>query len=303
MHYRRASLSEIHKILPVLIVSVCGLLPSGVQGADDRLVHRYQDPAVSPDGQFVASVEGDAPESGREPTVRDLVIRRIDNGASVTVALPCGRVRECWPSSLAWKPDATQLTFALRSPGTHARSLYAVTADGSHVTQLLAFDGTISSLRYGPDGRLAMLATEAARKESGATQAGTSLADTQAADIHEQRIAVLENGHLSWASPPDLYVYEYDWLPQGSGFIGTAAHGDGDDNWWVAKLYQFNAADASTRLIYAPTDHKQQLAEPQVSNDGRTIAFIGGLMSDFGSTGGDIFLIPVAGGDAVNVTK
>ena len=41
--------------------------------------------------------------------------------------------------------------------------------------------------------------------------------------------------------------------------------------------------------IYTP---KYQLADPRVSPDGKNVAFIEGLMSDEGSTGGDIFVVP-----------
>jgi dienelactone hydrolase len=271
-------------------------------GADTRLLHRYLETQPSPDGVYVADVEGDAPPSGREPMARDLVIRRLDNGAAVTVALPCGHVRECWPASLAWTGDARRLSFALRMPGSHARSIYCVDADGTHLTQLLEFDGTITSLRYSSDGKLAMLATQSASKEVGATQAGASLSQQADSAIHEQRIAVLDHQQLTWISPPDLYVYEYDALPDASGFVGTAAPGDGDSNWWIAKLYEFEAARPEPRLLYTPANPRVQIADPRVSADGRSVAFIGGLMSDFGSTGGDVYLVPTAGGASVNIT-
>jgi dienelactone hydrolase len=272
-------------------------------GETPQLLHRYIDVAPSPDGVYVADVEGDAPVSGREPTVRDLIIRRVDTGATIIVSLPCGRVRECWPSSLAWTPHTHQLSFALRRPGTHARSIYRVEADDGHLTQLLAFDGTITSLQYSRDGQLAMLATASADKEVGATQAGASLAEVQNAAVHEQRIGILRDQQLEWASPADLYVYEYDWLPDSLGFVGTAAPGDGDSNWWIAKLYRFEAATTLARVLYAPADPRQQIAEPRVTGDGRSVAFIGGLMSDFGSTGGDVFLVPIAGGPASDATR
>src|SRR5262249_9326160 len=118
----------------------------------------------------------------------------------------------------------------------------------------------------------------------------------------EQRIAILEKGTLRWVSPSDLFVYEYDWWPAGHGFVGTAAHGDGDNNWWFAKLYVFDANDGSSRVLYAPSDMHQQIATPKVSRDGRTVAFIGGIMSDFGSTGGDVYTLPLAGGGVTNLT-
>ena len=42
---------------------------------------------------------------------------------------------------------------------------------------------------------------------------------------------------------------------------------------------------------------------PRVSPDGRIVAHISGLMSDFGSIGGDVWTVPITGGDPVNVTK
>ena len=41
---------------------------------------------------------------------------------------------------------------------------------------------------------------------------------------------------------------------------------------------------------------------PRVSRDGATVAFIAGIMSDFGSTGGDVYSLPLDGGTAVNLT-
>jgi dipeptidyl aminopeptidase/acylaminoacyl peptidase len=46
-----------------------------------------------------------------------------------------------------------------------------------------------------------------------------------------------------------------------------------------------------------------QIAVPRWSPDGGQIAFIGGLMSDQGSTGGDVYLIPATGGEPKDVTS
>jgi dipeptidyl aminopeptidase/acylaminoacyl peptidase len=266
----------------------------------ERLVHRFLEVAVSPDGQRVASVEGDSPPSGRSPPVRDLEIRGVDGGADAVVALPCGRVEQCWPSSPVWSPDGKQLVFALRTPGTHARSLYSVDPEGGHLTKLLDFDGTITDLRYGRDGRLAMLATAGATKEVGATEAGAPITGDLDGPPAEQRIAILNAGQLTFVSPPDLFVYQFDWLPDGAGFVGTAAPGDGDDNWWVAKLYAFSGAGA--RLLFAPPDPQHQIADPRVSPDGKSVAFISGIMSDFGSTGGDVYTLPLSDAAATDIT-
>jgi hypothetical protein len=224
-----------------------------------RPVHRFLDVTTSADGAWVASVEGDVPPSGRLPTVRDLVIRNVANGSAATAVLPCGHVPECWPGSPSWTPDSGQIAFTLRTPGSHGRAVYSVAPDGRGLTKLLDFGGTIENLKRGPGGKLAMLATENAKKEVGATEAGAPIAGDLDEAPAEQRIAILENGALRFVSPPDLFVYEYDWLPDGSGFVGTAAPGDGDNHWWIAKLYAFPVA-GGPRVLYTPKDIHQQLA-------------------------------------------
>jgi dipeptidyl aminopeptidase/acylaminoacyl peptidase len=286
----------------VAIVSLGLMGPAAADAptATKRL-HRFLGVFVSPNAQYVASVEGDSSASGGNPTIRDLVIRQVRGGIATTIAMPCGRVAQCWPGSPSWSPDSKRLSFTLRAPGSHARSIYAVAADGSALTKLLDFNGTIEDLRYMPDGRIAMLATQDAKKEVGATEAGTPIAGDLDAAPAEQRIAVLENAGLHWMSPPDLFVYEYDWRGGGRGFVGTASPGDGDNNWWTAKLYAFAEGSGAARVIYSPADNRQQLAVPKVSRDGSVVAFVAGIMSDFGSTGGDVYALNLDGGSAVNL--
>jgi dipeptidyl aminopeptidase/acylaminoacyl peptidase len=275
--------------------------PAAPSSSVKSLVHRFLEVVIAPNGAFVASVEGDVSPGAYYPDIRDLIIRRIADGVALHVALPCGRAPQCWPSSPAWSPDGTHLSFALRTPGSHAYAVYDVAPNGTNLRRLLAFSGTITKLKYASDGKLAMLATENARKEVGATEAGAAVAGDLDAAPAEQRIATLTEGTLRWASPADLFVYEYDWRPAGSGFVGTAAPGDGDNNWWTAKLYAFRP-NGEARLLYSPADIRQQLADPTVSGDGNTVAFIAGLMSDFGYTGGDVYTMPIDSGAAINVT-
>jgi dipeptidyl aminopeptidase/acylaminoacyl peptidase len=267
----------------------------------DPVLHVTLEVALSPDGRTVASVEGDSSPAGGAPVVRELVLRQADGKGLAKVELPCGRQPQCWPASLAWSPDGAGLAFALRKPGSHARTLYSVGADGKKLKELLAFDGTVASLRYGAKGELAMLATAGATKELGAVEAGAAVTGDLASDVPEQRIAILGKDGLRWMSPANLFVYEYDWLPDGSGFVGTAAPGDGDNNWWVAKLYGFTGPKEA-KVIFAPKDARHQIAAPTALADGRHVAIITGIMSDFGSTGGDVVSVDAKSGQAVELT-
>jgi dipeptidyl aminopeptidase/acylaminoacyl peptidase len=87
--------------------------------------------------------------------------------------------------------------------------------------------------------------------------------------------------------------------PDGKKFVVSAAPGPGDNNWWIAQLYTMPADSATITPLFKP---ETQIAMPRWSPDGSTIAFIQGLMSDEGFTGGDVFTISATGGKAQNRT-
>ncbi len=65
--------------------------------------------------------------------------------------------------------------------------------------------------------------------------------------------------------------------------------------------------EGEAKAIFAPAEasgplHGLQIAVPRWSPDGKSIAFIGGLMSDQGSTGGDVWLLPATGGEPRDLT-
>ncbi len=284
-----------HPLKSTLLLSALLVGPAAAQ-EQAKPLHDFLSVALSPDGKRVATIEGDETPFGAV-VAKHVVIRDVEDGAVAAVPLPCGEVLECAPSSLAWSPDSQHLSFTLRKPGSHEHSIYTARAVGGPPVKTADFHGTLDDLRYTPDGDMVVLAIAEATKEVGATQAGAPVAGVLGGEVHEQRIArVGSNGALNFVSPPDMFVYEYDILPGNSGFIGTAAHGDGDNNWWIAKLYRFDP-HGQPQVIYTPDSPRQQLADPHVSPDGKQVAFIGGIMSDFGSTGGDAFLVSVDGGE------
>ena len=180
-------------------------------------------------------------------------------------------------------------------------------AQGGQVRTVATVAGLASTPRFSPDGRrLAVMVTLGATKETGATQAGARQVGEIGEQNDEQRLAVFDLAAAPVAasdvhpiSPADTFVYEYDWTPDGAGFVVTSAKGNGDNNWWVATLDHVDAATGAMRRIAKPAT---QIDVPRVSPDGKTVAYIGGLMSDFGSIGGDVYTVPLAGGTPVDVT-
>jgi dipeptidyl aminopeptidase/acylaminoacyl peptidase len=110
------------------------------------------------------------------------------------------------------------------------------------------------------------------------------------------------------STPAASYVYEFSWSPDAQRIAYVSAPAPGDNNWWVAKLYVQGAqANAAPTVLVDPGSvsgdlHGLQIALPRWSPDGTRIAFIGGLMSDQGSTGGDIYAVSSSGGGVTNLT-
>jgi dipeptidyl aminopeptidase/acylaminoacyl peptidase len=204
---------------------------------------------------------------------------------------------------VAWSADSKHIAFIAELAGdVPAAQVWTAAADGSAAVKHAELKGSVQTPRFSPDGsKVAFLFIEGMPRVAGPLQPMTPLAGVVNQEIYEQRIATVALGtdHLTQVTPADVYVYEYDWTPDGRAWAASAAHGSGDANWWIACLYLVNAETGEMREIYKP---KLEIADPRVSSDGKNVAFIEGLMSDEGSTGGDIHVVPIAGGAAPDLT-
>jgi dipeptidyl aminopeptidase/acylaminoacyl peptidase len=171
--------------------------------------------------------------------------------------------------------------------------------------------GGIDSLAWSPDGRsIGFLFVENATRSAGALAAMKPLAGVIGEDgVEVQRVGVVEvaSGAFAQVTPASLHVYEFDWSRDSKHLAFVAANPPGENNWWVAQLYTEDLADRQPTSILDTAKilgslHGLQIAVPRWSPDDKQIAFIGGLMSDQGATGGDVYLIPAIGGEPRNVT-
>ena len=123
----------------------------------------------------------------------------------------------------------------------------------------------------------------------------------------------LASGRGNWLTPLTLHVYEFALAPSSREIAYIGAEIPGENNWWVAKLYAApvkNGPDdvsAQPRIVFDPVTSTTamkglQIAVPRFSPDGTKLAFIGGLMSDQGSTGGDVWVVDAKGGQPTDIT-
>ena len=275
-------------------------------------VREISDVALSPDGHQLAWVV----ETQGKPGI---VLADADGKHAHSVGLAT-KSGVCSESGIAWSPDSRHLAFLSNCASSQAGmggskqpELYVLdTQSQERPSHLADLNGYAHALSWSPDGKtLAFLYVEGAtRRASAVAAAKPAIGEIGVEGIEVQRVATVssQGGSLQQVTPANSYVYEFEWAPDSARVAYVAAPAPGDNNWWIAQLYVQNAkADAPRVAVVDPNTvhgslHGLQIALPRWSPDGSRIAFIGGLMSDQGSTGGDIYSVSAHGGAPVNLT-
>jgi len=267
--------------------------------AEITATRRFSEAAVSPDGIRVAYVQRAA-----TPSRSAIWVASVPAGAAPRrITVGDGKAL-CDEHGVAWSDDGKQIAFLSDCEKAGQLQLYVAMPAGGPPHRLTRIKGLLADPQWSPDGtQIAILFTENLPRSVGPLDPILHQTGVVESKIFEQRLTVVDvaTGMARALTPPDLYVYEYDWSPDGKRFAATAAPGDGDNNWWIARLYTVDAEHGDTRTIYKPPV-EQQIAAPRWSADGKSIVFIGGLMSDEGSTGGDIVQMGATGGSARDLT-
>jgi dienelactone hydrolase len=269
-----------------------------------RTIHQA---ALSADGQMIAWVV-DA-DGGTEiqvaPTADPAHPRRLTAGTGAS----CTEQSLAWSygNDLAFTSDCNAAAGAVGQADVYIAAAAAASLAPRRLTHL---HGGVTSLAFSPNGQhIGCLYIEGATRPAGALAPMKPPAGVIGVEgLEIQRVATIEtaSGEFRQVTPATLHVYEYDWAPDSEALVYTGAPPPGENNWWVAKLYT-QALSGGPRVVLDPEQtpgalHGLQIAVPRWSPDGQQIAFIGGLMSDQGATGGDIYLAPAAGGEAKNIT-
>lgn len=276
--------------LALLFLSSFGYASSRAEAVLDSLpkTTAIDQVAISPDGkQLVYAVNG------------ALTVVSIDSGESHAITLE-SKLPE---REATWSSDSKQIAFIADLPGdVPAAQLWTVNADGSHLAKHADLKGFAQSPRFSPDAsKLGVLFIENMPRMAGPLEPMTPLAGEIVKATYEERLTTIDltTNQVTQITPADMYIYEYDWMPDGKSWVAIAARGNGDAEWWVARLYAVTVKTGVMSELYKP---KWQIADPRVSPDGTQVAFIEGLMSDAGLTGGEIMTVPTAGGAAKNLT-
>jgi dipeptidyl aminopeptidase/acylaminoacyl peptidase len=264
--------------------------------------------AISPDGTTVAWAL--RTHEGSQIHLTDVV----DPAKEKIVGTGLGATH-CGSSEPKWSPDGEWLAFVsdctAKTDKAGQDQVFVWSKKTDESKQLTHLAGGIDSLAWSPDGKtIGFLFVENATRSAGALAAMKPWAGVIGEDgVEIQRVGVVNvaNGSFSQVTPATLHAYEFGWSPDSKHLVFVAANPPGENNWWVAQLYTEDIAGGQPKSILDTTKvagplHGLQIAVPRWSPDGSRIAFIGGLMSDQGSTGGDVYLIPATGGEPKDVT-
>ena len=275
--------------------------------------------AVSPDGKRLAWIQGVRGSS-------EIHLAPLDNlSTHVRITAAATADQHCREGAFAWSPDSAELAFLSDCGESGGRmQIYLASADGSSAHRISELRGDVGAPAFSPDGkRIGFLYVEGASRAVGALAAQdlpSGVIGETKSDI--QRLAILpadakQSSPPTFATPANLHVYEFDWSPDSRSLAYIAADPPGENNWWVARLYTQTIGARSPapgaqdskepKVVLDPQRvsgpmHHLQMAVPRWSPDGKAVAFIGGLMSDQGVTGGDVWLVPAAGGEPRDLT-
>ena len=278
--------------------------------------------AISPDGTTVAW-------ASRGRTGSKLHLTPVGDPSQDKTASPEG---SCSLSNPAWSPDGNWLALlgSCKAPSADPTAasqdqVYLWSKTTGEFKQLTHLTGEINEQAWSPDGKsIAFLFVENATRSAGALDAMKPWAGVIGEDgVEIQRVYSVDvaSGNGSWLTPANLHVYEFNWSPTSHELAFIAANPPGENNWWVAKLYTEGIGTCNSgndcktlgiplllpTIVLDPVTitgalHGLQIAVPRWSPDGTRIAVIGGLMSDQGSTGGDIWVVGAKGGEPLDVT-
>ena len=281
---------------------------------------------ISPDAKRVAWVES-LPGAGGAPSPNSAIYVADIASPAAKKRITAGDGKASHEEhDIAWSADSKQIAFLSDAPRPGQLQLFVVSVPSAQAAeapatrkaashksaskpesgaakQLTHVKGFLASPGWSPDSKtIALLFTENATRAAGPLVAETPDEGVVSEEFLEQRLALVDvaTAKLRQLSPADTYVYEFDWSPDGKELAITSAHGNGDDNWYIAALSTIDAESGEMRDVQPKPG--MQIANPRWSPDGTTIVFIGGLMSDEPIPGGDVYSTASTGGSMRNLT-
>src|SRR5256714_9995809 len=182
--------------IPRYPVAMHALLLVALLASDVFTVRTFHQVAISPDGKRVAWSERD----------HGIAVADLDGShlKQLTTADDEG---------IAWSPDSAHLAYISKGH---------LNVDGAAITSV---KGALAEPRWSPDGKsIAFLLIENAGRSAGPLVAMSRAVGLIQEHIDEQRVAIADaaTGKVRIVTPADMYVYHFDWSPDGTRLAAIA---------------------------------------------------------------------------------
>lgn len=196
-----------------------------------------------------------------------------------------------------WSPDGRELAFL--SDRAEFQQIYLIPADGGEAVPLTKGKQNIESFEWSPDGRqIAFLAPEA--KTDAEEKKEKDKDDARVVDQDDKQAQLwtvdVPSGKLNQITSGHWHISDVRWLP-GNAQVVISATDHPEVEEYTDRIYRVNLADKKMIELAYPHGPFHTL---RVSPDGKTLAY---LATPGGPDPQDLYLLPIEGGDARDVTQ
>lgn len=245
-----------------LCVPVAGA-PAPMTVVDYATMPVPSSPRLSPDGTRVVFV---LRRADLEQSVYDTDLWLVNADGSNLISLAHSRRSETMPR---WSPDGRRIAFLSTRGGSN--QVWAIDPDGGEAAPLTSHETSIEAFAWSPDGsRIAFLARQPEDDQRRARSRERDDAFEVGSYARHQHLTILdlESGETMLVPTGPGSVLEFDWSPDGGGFVISRAPGTGLAERFDSDLFLVRGNDLAPLVAQPGPD-----IEPRFSPDGAWVAY------------------------------